>query len=264
LAEYYFLASLLPELQIGHVPTLGFLEFMQLLKANLNREDYKRVLHFLRLIDLENMRRLFVGEPLDPRGNLNEEQLKEALDERQFSNSEPFPEFFYHFLEKHKTSEERAKEFPFVMGRYLQEETEEETGFLRDYFEFERYMRIVITGFRAKKLHKNVEKELQFEDSSDPIVAQVIAQKDAKSFEPPFEFKELKPLFEAYGDQPLELHKALTQYRFNRVVEMTGGEHFSIDRILGYLARLLLVEKWLELDYESGMRIIETIERRVE
>src|SRR4051812_40919731 len=123
MTEYYFLASLLPELQIGHVPQLGFNELHELLRSNLKKEDMGRVHHFLRMIDLENMRRLFVKESLDPRGNLNKEELEEALTDKQFSKDEPFPDYLYEFLERHKTNEERAKEFPLVMGRYLQVES---------------------------------------------------------------------------------------------------------------------------------------------
>jgi hypothetical protein len=263
MAEYYFLASLLPPLEIGHVPTLNFAELKALLAINLNKKDASRVKRFLRMIDFENMRRIFSHEPIDPRGNLTEEELKVAIAEQSFSPEEEFPEYLIEFLEKYRTDEERNAHFSFLMSNYLRQESENENGFLCKYFSFERYLRMVLAGFRAKKLNKNIEEELQYEDSADPIVAQVIAQKDAKSYEPPFEFKELKPLFDTYADEPLELHKALVAYRFNEIIEMVESEHFSLDRILGFMARLLLVEKWLELDMEGGLEIIDKIERKI-
>lgn len=264
MTEYYFLASLLPQLEIGHVPTLGFSEMKELLRTNLKAEDAEKVKTLLRLIDFENMRRIFAGERIDPRGNLNAEELKEALNLGQFSDEEEFPTYLGDFLEKYKSNEERIAKFPQVLGRFLQETSENEEGFLHDFFRYEREMRIVLAGFRAKKLHKNIEEVLQYEESTDPIVAQVIAQKDTKNYEPPFEYKELKPIFEAYGNYPNELHKALTQERFEAVVEMMDSKHFTIDRILGYIARLILVERWIDLNYEEGMAIIDTIERSVE
>ena len=263
MADYYFLASLLPALEIGHVPTLNFSELKSLLAINLSKQDALKTRKFLRMIDIENMRRIFSHEPIDPRGNLNEEELKTAIQEQSFSPEEEFPDYLIDFLEKYRTDEERNAHFSFLMGNYLSQESEKESGFLGKYFSFERNLRIVLAGFRAKKMNKNIEQELQYEDSSDPIVAQVIAQKDAKNFEPPFEFKELKPIFDAYADEPLEMHKALVAYRFNEIIEMIDLEHFSMDRILGFMARLLLVEKWLELDMESGLEIIDTIERKI-
>ncbi len=263
MTEYYFLASLLPALEIGHVPTLGFAELKQLLAINLTNVDLQKTQEFLRYVDLENMRRLFSNEPQDPRGNLNAEELREAIAEQQFPNGDPFPEYMVEYFDKYRTEPERLEHFSELMSAYLQEESEKESGFISEYFAFERGLRIVLAGFRAKKMNKNVEAVLQYEDAADPVVAQVIAQKDAKSYEPPFEYKELKTIFDALGEDPLELNKAITAYRFSAIVEMMDAKHFSIDRILGYMARLILVERWLELDVEKGIEIIDTIERSV-
>lgn len=260
MAEYYFLASLLPPLEIGHVPSLGFKELKELLRVNLTKEDKEKVTAFLRLIDLENLRRLWTGEPLDKRGNLTQEELEIVSNEKQWPEETPFGSVFHDFLEKYKTTEERIRAFSFLMGKFLDEQSGAFDGFLGSFFEFERAMRLVFLGFRAKKLDKNVVHELQYEDASDTLVAQIIAQKDAKGYEPPFEFKELKPLFDQYEDNPLELHKALVAFRFNEMLEMASGAHFSIERILGYMARLLLVEKWLELNVQEGISVIDKIE----
>ena len=47
------------------------------------------------------------------------------------------------------------------------------------------------------------------------------------------------------------------KYEFERIEEMTGYPLFSLDWILGYVARLLLVEKWLELDEDKAKQILE-------
>lgn len=261
--EYYFLASLLPQLEIGHLPALGFQEFKQFLAINLLPKDMKKVQQFLRLLDIENFRSIWASEPLDWRGNLKKEQLQQALEEFCWPDGEEFPDYLRDFLEKNSTSEERLAKFSLLMSRFLEEEGERATGFLADYFLFEREWRLVMVGFRAKSLGKNVEAELLYEDPTDPMIAQIIAQKDAKTYEPPFEYKELKPLFEAFAHSPLELHKALCEYRFDQFQELFGQEIFSLDRLLGYMAQLQLVEKWLELDVQKGIEIIDRIEEGV-
>jgi hypothetical protein len=263
MTEYYFLASLLPHLEIGHVPFLGFFELMELLKINLTQEDLQKVERILGFIDLENLRALWTGEPLDPRGNLTKEQLEEISQSRHGVGTEELPAFLFEFLEKYPTPEDRVRQFQLLFTRYLEYEIEREEGFLKNFFSFEREWRLVFIGFRAKKLGKNIDAELQFEDQTDPIVAQILAQKDSKNYEPPFEYKELKPIFEAYADTPLQLHQELYEFRFRRLQEFVEGKHFSIDRILGYLARLYLVEKWQELNVQEGLEIIDTIERNV-
>lgn len=261
--EYFFLASLLPPLEIGHVPTLGFIEFKTLMNENLSRKDLQKVRKFLHLIDLENLRALFADQPFDPRGNYTRDQMNQALIDYAWEGGEPFPPYLTDYLEKYRGKEERLQHFPLLMTRFFEYEIEHNSGFVKDYFAFQRELRLVLLGFRAQKLGKNVAEELQYEDGSDPIVAQILAQGDGKTYEPPFEYKELKIIFEAYSNSPLEMHKALYEYQFKHIIELWGTEPFTIDRILNYLARLILVERWLELDVQKGIQIVDRIEKEI-
>lgn len=261
--EYYFLASVLPPLEIGHLPALGFAEFRELLEFNLSNSDKKRVRQFLRLIDLENVRAFWANEPFDPRGNVSAEQMEQALLDVQWPVGEEFPSYFQEYLEKYHTNEERLAHFSELMAQFFNHAIEQESGFIADFFQFQREMRLVIVGFRSKKLGKDVALELQYEDATDSVIAQILAQRDSKVYEPPFEYKELKPIFEEFAEQPLELYKALYEYQFNHIIELWGGEIFTLNRILNYVARLILVERWLELDVQKGIEVVDTIEKEI-
>lgn len=256
--HYYFLAALLPPLEIGHPAAIDFFEFKELLRSNLSDEDAAKVRHFLRWIDIENLRALWVGEPLNPRGNCTREELEEALKDLSWPGGEPFPDYLLDFLERYPQQEERVRHFSQLLSAFFNEEQHAEESFTQRFFFFERRMRLVLLGFRAKRMHKSMSAELQYEDAEDFTVAQLLAQSDASSFEPPFEFAELKPLFEAFHAEPLELHKALTAYRFSQIEALYEGDLFSIERILGYLAQLLLVEEWMELDSARGKQVVDT------
>ncbi len=264
MTEYYFLASLLPPLEIGHVPGLGFTELKELLRTNLTSGDLERVTHFLRWIDLENLRSFWAKQPFDPRGNVRENEMEQALINVQWPVGEEFAPYLQDYLEKYHSTEERLQHFSLLMSQFFAQFMEGEEGFLKDFFTFQREMRLVLVGFRTKKLGKDVALELQYEDPTDPIVAQVLAQKDAKVYEPPFEYKELRPIFEEYGETPLDLHRALYEYQFNHIVELWGGDLFTLDRILNYMARLILCERWLELDVQKGIQVIDTIEKGIQ
>jgi Protein of unknown function (DUF2764) len=261
--DYYFLASLLPPLEIGHVPALGFQELKQLMDSNLTKGDLSKVETFLSQIDLENIRALWAEEPLNSRGNWTKHQLEEALIHLSWLNDAPFPFYLIDYLEKYRSREERLSHFPLLISQFYSHMIENEEGFLRHYFEFQRELRLVMVGFRAKKWGRDIAAELQYEDSSDPIVAQILAQKDAPNYEPPFEYKELKPIFDAYADSPWELNRALYEYQSRHIIELWGNEPFTIDRILNYLARLILVERWLELDVQQGILVVDSIEKEI-
>lgn len=245
------------------MPGLGSSELKELLRTNLSTADQARVVRFLRLIDMENLRAFWAGEPFDPRGNVKPEQMEQALIDVQWPIGEEFAPFLQEYLEKYHNSEERLAHFSLLMTQFFTHHLEHDEGFVRDFYAFVREMRLVMVGFRAKKVGKDLAEELQYEESTDPIVAQILAQRDAPHYEPPFEYKELKPIFEEYGDSPFELHKAIYEYQFHHIIELWGGEIFTLNRILNYMARLILCERWLELDVQKGIEVIDTIEKDI-
>lgn len=263
MTQYYFLASLLSTLEIGHRPALPMGELKELLAINLTSEDLEKVKELFSLIDLHNFRALLAGEPLDPFGNYNQEALEFALLHGVYPDGEPLPSSIAEYFDQYPTKEQRLTHFSLLEQRFFAEKIATTNAFLHRYFAFEREWRLVMIGFRAKKMGRNLDAELQYEESSDPLVAQILAQKDARTYDPPFEYKELKPLFERDEERPLALHRALEEYRFREVQELYGGDSFSIDRILGHLARLYLVEKWLQMDVSRGLEVIEAIERKI-
>lgn len=252
--NYYYLASALPELQIGYPPDINFKAMDALMRDNLTKEDYRSVAVLRLYYDIQNMRAFWMGEEIDSRGMYNEVDLEESLVTRL-----GLPEYVYAFLEKYDSKESRLKHFPALVTAYFTEESLNAEGFLREYLTFERELRIVMLGFRAKKMGRDVTAELQYEDPQDEIVAQVLAQKDSKTYEPPSRYSDLKAIFDQYFDEPLKLHQAICEYRFHKIEGMYEIDMFSIGRILAYLAQLIIVEKWLELDKKKGLEVIDTI-----
>ena len=74
----------------------------------------------------------------------------------------------------------------------------------------------------------------------------------------PEEYKELKELIAScYGDPWLE-NRVFAEYRFKKIDEMSEDKLFTIDQVLAYMAKLLIIEYLLELDEERGKLILDT------
>lgn len=252
--NYYFLGSLLPTLTMGEPSELSFLELEHLLKDNLSKHDYERIQLLRRFFDIQNIRSFWKGEELDYRGNFNEHDLEEAL-----LTYEGFPDYIYEYLDRYTTEEERLHNFPALVSAYFTEEQKSAQGFLLEYIKLERDLRLVLLGFRAKLLGRDLVHELQYEDSDDELVIQLLAQRDAAHYEPPQRYSDLKTLFEIHHDDPLELHKALLIYRFNKVDDLIGVDLFSVERIQAYLVQQIMVDTWMELDQAKGKEIVDSI-----
>ena len=253
MANYYFLATALPPLQLNMPPDIRYPDFLNLLHDNLNKEDLAKARAIHLFYDIQNIKAFWKGQELDFRGTFDSMQLEEALVSR-----EGLPGYVYDFLDKYDETN-RLRYFPELTAQFFKHEANKTNGFLHQCFQFERELRLVLTGFRAKQLKRDLAAELQFEDPNDDLVAQILAQKDSSTYIPPDRYQDLQILFEEYGDNPLELYKALCEYRFYKIEEILGVDLFSIDRILGYMAQLIIVEKWHELDQQKGLKALNTI-----
>lgn len=254
MTNYYFVAALLPPIILGQKPEMSIVELSTLLDVNLKPDDLKKIQILRTLYDIYNLRSMWLGHPIDKRGNLAENELQDAL-----VHQSGLPNFVFDYAEKYEGLQQRLKNFPWLVHQYFEKSIAQSSGFLKKLLSFEREYRLVMVGFRAKQLGVDVSQELQFEDPNDMIVAQILAQKDAKTYDPPEEYQKLKAIFESRFSTPLELQESLFEYRFNKIEEMIEGETFSIDRILGYVVQLVIAEQWDELNTKEGLKIVDSI-----
>ncbi len=249
--NYYFVAASLPSLVLGESPEITFKELTTRLELNLCQNDLAKVSVLRRVVDLQNIRALYSKCPLDGHGNLSEKQLDEAL-----LVEADFPEYVFEFLGQFDDVKEKVRHFFGLLSRYYAEEIPKQSGFLNELLSFQRDVRLVTTALRAKKSGRDITSELQFEEFTDPLVAQILAQKDMDDYEPPIEYLDLKENLHSCGKDPWEQYKVIAGYEFEKIEGMATYPLFSIDWILGYVARLMLVERYNRLDQEKGRELI--------
>jgi hypothetical protein len=252
MAEYYFIGAALPPLVIGIKPELSFNDFYEMLLANMNQSDMGKVNELIWSIDLNNIRALWLGYPLDERGLYTQKELVEALLVR-----EGFPDYLNDFLDQYESLVDRIRFFPGLYASMYQE-MKKKGGFLATYYSLEREIRLVCTALRAKQSGRNIVRELQFEDPVDPFVMSIISQKDAPDYIVPVEYEELRSIFLRNLADPKKLHLELLVFRFKKVEQ---SELFSMDRILSYMVQLMIVESWENLDQELGNTIVEDLSK---
>lgn len=252
--NYYFLGTLLPELTISEEPEIDFDDLDQLLVDNLTLEDYAKTKTIRTLYDIFNLRAYWKEEQLNRYGNYNYSELEEALVTRSM-----LPGFVFDFMDKYESNEERLAHYPELLHTFVHHAIDHASGFFKYYLKLERELRLILVAFRAKKLGRDIYKELQYEDPEEEIIAQILAQKDAPVYEPPEKYEEIKTVFEQHYNQPIELQKSLLEYRFRKIEEKLGIELFSIDRVLAYMIELILVETWQKMDKQKGLEIVDSI-----
>lgn len=255
MTKYYFVGTALPALSFDVPPEISFPQLEVLLRDNLTDKDYQKTLEIRRFYDLLNLRSFWSEEGLDPRGGMTAGVLEEAL-----MNRTGFPGYVYDFIDLYPKKEDRLRHFSSLLAKFFQHAKNLKDPFLRHYLSFERELRLVMTAFRAKKLGRDLSVELQYEDPEEDLIAQLLAQKDATTYEPPEKYQDLKFLFEKNGDDPMALERALDEYRVEKIESLVGlGDVFSIERILAYFTQFIIIEKWFELDHAKGMQMVDRI-----
>ena len=243
-------------LKIGADPEIAFHELDFNLRLNLKKDDWHRVEVLRRYIDLENIRALLRREPLDLRGNFDQNELEDHVLFR-----EGLPGYILDYLENYSDTKQRLEHFTELLHTFYETEKETQTGFLQNYITFEWQWRIVLVALRAKDLNRPFTKEFRGYDLEDPFVSFFVSQQDAKSIDVPEQYLTLRSIYEKYKSRPYELNKALLEWRFDMIENKMTDNPFTMDRVLGFLAQLLLVEKWQELDAKKGKEFVETVTR---
>ncbi|MBF8262407.1 MAG: hypothetical protein HW387_72 [Parachlamydiales bacterium] len=254
MGQYYYVISAFPPIGLGAKPEMTYEMARQMLKLNLTEPDWHQIVLFQRATDIRNIRALWLQAPIDPRGNFQEKELEDAL-----LVQECLPTFVVQFLDRYDNQEERLRYFPSLMASLYHETLPELKGFLLSYYRLEREIRLSLTALRAKVQGVDLARELQFEDPEDPFIAELLARKDDNESVIPEEYEDLKRAFLENRTEPRKLYRSILQLRLSRIDDLEVGQTFSMDQVLGHLARLFLVESWERLDDEKGRLVLEKI-----
>lgn len=253
--QYYFLSTLLPPLSFDAAPEISFEELQIYLEDNLSSADMEKIHEIRKFYDILNLRAFLKGEAFNERGDMDASQIEEAL-----ASQVGFPPYVYTFLETYPNLKDRIDRFPCLLAQCFQHSLKIENQFLKNYFSFERSLRLVLTAFRARKLGRNLSEEFIYEDPNEDLIAQLLALQNAPHFEPPEEFLALKPLFEKFGNSPLDLHRELSRFRCETIDNMVDpSDLFSTDRILAYFTEYIIIELWFKRSKSQGIQIIDTL-----
>jgi Protein of unknown function (DUF2764) len=246
--RYFYLAASLPELGLDFKPNITFNDFIEDAKTYLKKEDYEFVTIIRELIDIENIRRLLLEQSIDDRGNLTETALDEAV-----LGKVDLPSYAVDFLDNFSDTKSRLDNFASLYAGFFSFYKNTKNSSLNQYLSFEHELRLWIALLRAQKMGQDFSQALQFEDSKDSLIMSMLVQNQNPDLSIPDEFKKLKSIFESFSANPVTLQKKIEEFRLNKIDELVQDKFFSIDVILGFIAKLLIIEQWQSLNHEEGL-----------
>ena len=252
--EYHYLVAGLPDIVIGQSKVaLKVADFKAELRHFLHPEDFDLVEMLFLRFDNQNLLNLLqkTDAPWDAMGKFSPEQLEQGMDDAAIG----LPEYLkvFHAAFKDDT--------PLVTGMswenqltqlYYDHVIDHTDDFLKAWFTFERDLKNILAAISARRHDLPLEGQLIGKNEVTEAVRKSHARDFGLANEHPYLEKLLK--IEEQTDI-LDRERTITQLKWSQIDDLNTFNYFTIDKILGFLLKLISFERWANLDPETGKEI---------
>jgi hypothetical protein len=252
--NYYCLVAGLPDIIIdGNKPGETSHEFKNELAEQLLTSDYKFAELLYLHYDNKNLLNLLLKQDnrFIPLGNYTEEYLEEQIKEPT-NIVDYMKQLIFNFKAETSGNSNLSIENE-LQSLYYEYVLQVENDFLKQWFMFDRDMKNILTAVNCRKYGYDTEKQLipvKHENEVYETLIKSSPKPDLFADEVPYADKILQ-IAESEMDIS-EKEKALDNIKWRFLDEHTFFNYFTIEKILSFVIKLKIVERWIELDNETG------------
>ncbi len=250
-SNYYYLVAGLPDL----LPDQGKIkvsvaEFKTEIEPYLQPDDFALIKLLFLKYDNKNLLNLLQKQPFtfDTRGNYDLDFLEEQIREQDLRLPSYLAGFIKSFKEGIRENEETSWENE-LETLYYQHLNNTKNEFLREWFAFSLNIKNITTALNCRKHNFRPENELV----GDNFVVQSILRSNSRDFGLMQEFPEIDKILNLWESENLmEREKQIDLMYWQWIDIHTFFHYFTIEKILGFIIQLEIVERWLALDRQTG------------
>ncbi|MFV0290583.1 MAG: DUF2764 family protein [Mangrovibacterium sp.] len=262
--NYYYLVAGLPDILLGDKRKgFGSVELLNSLREELNTSDYALARSLYLPFDHTNFlnKKYTSKASFDERGVYSEEEIEKLLSKRTIESIEgqEFPNYLLRLAEKIDDHEElsRSEAEVELTTAYYDYLLSFKNKFLSHYVAFERNMKNVFIALNGRKYDIDVSHE--FVDG-DEILADALRKSRARDFGLLGEIDRLEEMLKLFDNPNLqERGFKIDQLKWDYIEELNFFNYFTVEKLLGFIYKLLLVERWMDLSPEEGKKLFERL-----
>lgn len=260
--NYYCLVAGLPDLLLNEERhPLTSLQFRLDMASELTPPDYQLLEWIYRPYDNKNLINLLLQNDteFDELGNYSEEYLKE-----QIQAPATIADYMKILITAYNS--EQFDRSLFNLEKTLQElfyQSVMKTGnaFIRQWFAFDRNIKSILTALNCRKYDYSLGQQLvaagdhtDFQEIllKENIRPELFIDEDIPYLDQLFRIAES-------GAQATEKEKALDQIKFTFSDDLTIFNYFTIEKILSFAVKLLIIDRWRKLDDETGKAFLNRL-----
>lgn len=263
--HYFYLVAGLADLIFDGKAALSIGEFREELRVNLHPADYSLVSLLFLPHDNNNLLSFLTGreEKWDENGTytLADYEEQKRVIGSILKEKDVLPPYMVEIMAGYYGSEEATEEGLLrkkLAEGYLTMALGSGNGFLKQWIRFDTDINNIYTFLNAKKLGLDAEKHLIGDDRFASELRELY--RSGKDFVIPVEPEYAPSIFRiATESEFLEAERKTDLERWNYLDSLTFFEYFTIDQVLGYLIKFLIVKRWERLDPETGKEMLKKL-----
>ncbi len=259
--EYYCLIAGLPDLFFNESKLVqDSYAFKKELKYQLSTRDYELIKLLFLSFDNENLLTLYFNrqQPFLNLGNISKNTL-----ELQLSPANEFPELPEYMLQfiswmKNREAKELNTEAENILHTLFYEYVlKTKNEFLRNWFMFDLNIKNIITAFNCVRFGYELQKQL-IRVHPETLCYSLLIHKRLKHelFEDELPFSDQIFRIAESDAKLIDKEKALDKIKWDYLDEYTFFHYFTIEKVLSYIFKLLITERWMKLDIETGRALL--------
>jgi hypothetical protein len=249
--KYYYLVSYLPPIRRDDKKLkIRFSDFLAE-RAHIAREDWSQVELILLIRDIFLLEKLLQGKEV----SLEHTLYGRAFWKEQIKSPKEIPTFLEDVFQDVLSGDVGPKEVDRLYAAYYNLAIKIATNpLLRDYLQFEKDLRNITAAIRARRMGLSPSDHIVGEGD----VVESLSRSSAEDFGLGRDRPWMDRLLEA--DDPLHMEDCVERILWDYIDERMEQNHFEFDVVIGYLLKLLILEKRLALNEEKGMEIVRQLE----
>ncbi len=262
--KYYYLVAGLPDI----IPddkklTFSSVQLRNYLQEHLHPADYELVKLFYLPFDHDNLLKLLYKEKFewDERGNYSMDTLEQFADKKQYEmlDTDPIPAYLVQFLEFYHDDEEdfpKPEAIKRLTEGWYNHLSSSGNGFIREFAAYRQNMANIMLALNGRK------HDIPFEDAiiGDDEVTFALKKSRSRDFGLSNEINDIENIIQIFEiENILDRELRLDSHFWQFLDETTFFNYFTIERILAFIQKLFVAERWYRLDKEKGQQMFKQL-----